>query len=191
MRNFWFLARTEYWKMVKRRGFIIGTAGIPLFLLLIMGVSIVFAISDISNQPVGYIDQSGILAAALYPAAAEEERRRVNRTAYAELQSQRDTLDAQIKVLEGKIARAEKRADNNFEMEMAALDTRNRSITDTSKQRAEQRAAEYRRLRRGYVNFARYDKGKSDIIAERPSVTLLSMLISPSLDLWSKSTSKS
>ncbi|MBE2224410.1 MAG: ABC transporter permease [Anaerolineae bacterium] len=67
MRNFWLLAKTEYWKMVKRRGFLVGTMGIPLLLVLIMGVSIMVAVGDDAELPVGYVDHSGILAAAHYP----------------------------------------------------------------------------------------------------------------------------
>ena len=73
MRNFWLLARTEYWKMVKRRGFLIGTAGIPLLLMLIMGVSIMVAVGNNTDLPIGYIDQSGILVEGLNPAETTEE----------------------------------------------------------------------------------------------------------------------
>ena len=72
MRNFWLLAKTEYWKMVKRRGFYVGTLGIPLLLTLIMGVSIMVAVGGNTEQPVGYIDHSGILATGLYPAEAAD-----------------------------------------------------------------------------------------------------------------------
>lgn len=67
MRNFWLLAKTEYWKMVKRRGFLVGTLGIPLLLVLIMGASIMVAVGNEADLPVGYVDHSGILAAAQYP----------------------------------------------------------------------------------------------------------------------------
>ena len=73
MRNFWLLAKTEYWKMVKRRGFLIGTLGIPVLLVLVMGASILVAVGSSAELPVGYIDHSGILAAELYPAEATED----------------------------------------------------------------------------------------------------------------------
>jgi len=72
MRNFWLLAKNEYWKMVKRRGFLVGTLGIPLILVLVMGVSIFVMVSDDSDLPVGYVDHSGVLAAGLLPALAED-----------------------------------------------------------------------------------------------------------------------
>jgi len=72
MRNFWLLAKTEYWKMVKRRGFYVGTLGIPVLLVLIMGVSILVATGGDTELPVGYIDHSDILAAEHYPTEAAD-----------------------------------------------------------------------------------------------------------------------
>jgi ABC-2 type transport system permease protein len=73
MRNFWLLAKAEYWKMIKRRGFWIGTLGIPVLLVVIMGFSIFVAVRNNSDLPIGYVDHSGILAGENYPPEAAED----------------------------------------------------------------------------------------------------------------------
>ena len=63
MAKMWLMARHEYLKNVRRRGFVLGTLGIPLFIILIMGVSILVAVGGENKLPLGYVDQSGVLAA--------------------------------------------------------------------------------------------------------------------------------
>lgn len=73
MRNFWVLAKNEYLKMIRRRGFYVATLGIPLILVVVMGVTIFIVGGSGNDLPVGYVDHSGILAAGLLPAGAAEE----------------------------------------------------------------------------------------------------------------------
>jgi ABC-2 type transport system permease protein len=63
--KFRLIARREYLKNVRRRSFLLATFGVPLLILAMMAVSI-FA-SDSSGGDVaslGYVDESGVLAAA-------------------------------------------------------------------------------------------------------------------------------
>jgi ABC-2 type transport system permease protein len=65
VRKFRLIARREYLKNVRRRSFLLATFGVPLLILATMGLSI-FA-SDTSGgdaTTVGYVDHSGVLAAA-------------------------------------------------------------------------------------------------------------------------------
>ncbi len=65
MRKFWLIARREYLNNVHRRSFLLATFGVPLLILAMMGLSI-FASESGGNDAatLGYVDQSGVLAAA-------------------------------------------------------------------------------------------------------------------------------
>ncbi len=67
MRNFWLMAKHEYRKMVGKRSFLLGTLSIPLIMIVAMGLSIYISIRGEDRRPVGYVDQVGILATAVYP----------------------------------------------------------------------------------------------------------------------------
>ncbi len=73
MANFWLMAKTEYWKMIKRRGFWIGTLGIPLVFVGVMFVTVLVIAWGDADLPVGYVDHSGVLAAGAIPPLAENE----------------------------------------------------------------------------------------------------------------------
>ncbi|PID85932.1 MAG: hypothetical protein CSB13_05545 [Chloroflexi bacterium] len=73
MHNFWLLMKAEYWKMVKRRGFLVSTISIPLLLVAIMAITFVVSTRNNTELPVGYVDHSGILAGEYYPAEAATE----------------------------------------------------------------------------------------------------------------------
>ncbi|MFO7540757.1 MAG: hypothetical protein R6X32_22180, partial [Chloroflexota bacterium] len=60
MRKMLLVMAHEFWRHVKRRGFILSVLGLPLLGLILM-VGTVFLILTIFNQPVGLIDQSGYL----------------------------------------------------------------------------------------------------------------------------------
>jgi len=63
MRKLWLMAKHEYLTMVRKRSFLLGTLGIPLLIVVVMGVSILAAIGGGDDRPVGYVDQAGLLSA--------------------------------------------------------------------------------------------------------------------------------
>jgi ABC-2 type transport system permease protein len=72
MHNFWLIARHEYRKLASKRSFFVATLGIPLLIVLVMGVAIFLSVSNQNDRPLGYIDQAGILRAGVSPETAEE-----------------------------------------------------------------------------------------------------------------------
>lgn len=64
MRNFWLVAKHEYLKRAGKRSFLIATLGVPLLIILVIGVSIMMAIGGGKDLPLGYVDQAGILIAS-------------------------------------------------------------------------------------------------------------------------------
>ena len=69
MHKLWLVARHEYLKIARKRTFLLGTLGMPLFFVAIMAFSILAAIGGNSRSPLGYIDHSGLLASPVVPAA--------------------------------------------------------------------------------------------------------------------------
>ena len=57
----WLVARHEYRKMVGKRSFLVGTLGLPLLIVVVMGIGIFTAVTSGSQDPVGYVDHSGFL----------------------------------------------------------------------------------------------------------------------------------
>lgn len=68
MHKLWLVARHEYLKIVRKRTFLLGTLGMPIFFIAIMAFSILAAIGGNSRSPLGYIDHSGLLASPVVPA---------------------------------------------------------------------------------------------------------------------------
>jgi ABC-2 type transport system permease protein len=64
MTKFWLVFKHEYLRHVKRRRFIFALLSIPLFMALLMGVSVLAAVLSTDRRPVGYIDQSGLFGDA-------------------------------------------------------------------------------------------------------------------------------
>ena len=65
MRNLWLMAKHEYLKIVKKKSFLVGTIGIPVLIILVMGVSILEALGQRGKLPLGYVDHAGILSEAV------------------------------------------------------------------------------------------------------------------------------
>lgn len=72
MRNFWLIARHEYRKRVSKRSFLIATLGIPMLIVLVMGVTIFLTVSNQNDSPLGYVDQAGILNPGISYEAPDE-----------------------------------------------------------------------------------------------------------------------
>jgi ABC-2 type transport system permease protein len=64
MNKFWLVCRHEYLRHVKTKRFIFALLSLPFFILLTMGIGILAVALQYNSLPVGYIDQSGVLANA-------------------------------------------------------------------------------------------------------------------------------
>lgn len=64
----WLIAKHEYRKMVGKRSFLVGTLGLPLLIIVVMGIGIFSAMTSGSQDPVGYVDQAGFLDPQVTPA---------------------------------------------------------------------------------------------------------------------------
>jgi len=75
MRNFWLVAKHEYLKTVVRRGFLVVMLAIPLGIVALIGVGIAIESMGQNNQPLGYVDQAGILDPELHRAMRDADER--------------------------------------------------------------------------------------------------------------------
>jgi ABC-2 type transport system permease protein len=82
MAKFWRVFQYEYSRHVMRRGFLFGLLSVPLIILLMAGLVLVIERSERDDRPVGYIDQSGLLARPL-PSAAGAAAPAIQIIAYA------------------------------------------------------------------------------------------------------------
>ncbi len=64
MRKFWLVCKHEYLRHVLRKRFIMAVLSVPVFIVFILGVSILAAVMSSDSRPVGYVDQSGLFADA-------------------------------------------------------------------------------------------------------------------------------
>jgi ABC-2 type transport system permease protein len=62
MEKFILVARHEYLRLVKRRSFILSTLGFPVLIGIIIAISIIASLGQRGDQPVGYVDSTGILS---------------------------------------------------------------------------------------------------------------------------------
>lgn len=58
----WLVLKYEYLRHVKQKRFIVALLSVPLFILVIMGISFLSVIFTIDNTPIGYVDNSQFLA---------------------------------------------------------------------------------------------------------------------------------
>lgn len=73
MRKFWLMARHEYLKIAGKKSFLLGTMGLPVLIVVVTAVSILATMGQRGKLPVGYVDESGLLAQALLPPVVEGE----------------------------------------------------------------------------------------------------------------------
>jgi len=66
MRKFWRVLSHEYLRHVGRKRFILALLSVPLFMLVIFGVSLLTAFLMIDNDPIGYVDPSAALNGAVF-----------------------------------------------------------------------------------------------------------------------------
>jgi ABC-2 type transport system permease protein len=60
MNKIWLVFKYEYTRHVLRKRFLVALLSMPLFIGVIMAISIVASLASINRSPVGYIDQSGM-----------------------------------------------------------------------------------------------------------------------------------
>ncbi len=73
MHNFWIVAKHEYLKIVRQKSFLWTTLGIPALMIVVMGVSILIAIGQRGDTPLGYVDHTGVLADPIQPPLEDGE----------------------------------------------------------------------------------------------------------------------
>ncbi len=62
MRNVWRVLVYEYLRHVRRKRFILMVLSMPLILVVIVGVSLLSVVLQFNSDPIGYVDQSGLLS---------------------------------------------------------------------------------------------------------------------------------
>lgn len=93
MRKLWLVAKYEYIKEARKRSFILTTLGIPLLIVAVMVVSIYVSIRNTDQRPLGYVDQSGLLAEAVMPRLDPDEEM-IELRAYSDQESARAAVEA-------------------------------------------------------------------------------------------------
>jgi ABC-2 type transport system permease protein len=72
MLNFWLIARHEFRKMIGTRTFLATTIGVPLLIVVMIGIGVLANVLGRDDRPVGIVDQAGILAPGVVPANQAE-----------------------------------------------------------------------------------------------------------------------
>jgi ABC-2 type transport system permease protein len=75
MRNLWLVAKHEYKRVVTQKSFLLTTFGLPVLMLVVMGVSILAALGGRGDLPVGYVDHAGVLSDPVMPPSEDGETR--------------------------------------------------------------------------------------------------------------------
>lgn len=95
MRNIWLVFWHEYARQVLRKRFLLVLLSLPLIIVLSGGVGVLAVAVMMNNDPIGYVDHSGLLTNPAAPAQTAE--RRVDMIAFA------DDASAQQALEEGQI----------------------------------------------------------------------------------------
>lgn len=67
MRNLFLMAQHEYAQRVRKRSFLLTALGMPLLIVFIVGITIALEINNLSDLPLGYVDEAGVLTTAISP----------------------------------------------------------------------------------------------------------------------------
>jgi ABC-2 type transport system permease protein len=73
MSKFWVVAKHEYLKIARKRSFLLGTLAMPLFFVGITALAIVVVIAGENQNPIGYVDQAGLLTAVTSLPPSEDD----------------------------------------------------------------------------------------------------------------------
>ena len=94
MRKLLIIAKHEYAKIARKRSFILGTLAMPVFFVAIMVLSVLFTVSGTDRRPLGYVDQSGVLTAAIMPAETARGEPLIDIRAFADDDAAKAALTA-------------------------------------------------------------------------------------------------
>lgn len=94
MRELWLVAKREYLTRVRQRSFRLGLLAVPLLIVVSLGVAFLLTQGRTDSRPLGYVDQSGVLAAGVSP-ALEEGEEPIAMRAFADPQAAQAALEAQ------------------------------------------------------------------------------------------------
>ncbi len=94
MRNLWLVAKHEYLKIVRQKSFLFGTLGIPVLIVVVMAVSILVALGQRGNLPLGYVDHAGILSESVTLPAPDKGEPPVAIRAFADEAAAQAALEA-------------------------------------------------------------------------------------------------
>ncbi len=94
MKKFWLVAVHEYSRHVFRRRFLLALFSVPLMIVATIVLVIVVIMINTDPTPIGYIDQSGLLAKAIPQSPAKWPERTVPMRAYLDEQSAKSDLQA-------------------------------------------------------------------------------------------------
>jgi len=98
MGSLFLVARHEYQRFVRRRSFLFSLIGMPVFLILIMGVGALTALGGGDGQTIGYVDQAGVLERQVLGTDAVEGVRPEELLAFETVEAGREAL------AEGRVA---------------------------------------------------------------------------------------
>lgn len=105
MKRMLLIARFEYMRQVRRRGFLLAAFGIPILmagmLVLLFAVALVVVLSQQTEQTVGYVDQAGVVLPAVAVSLAESDTTTSKTT--VSLQSYTDEENARRAFVAGTI----------------------------------------------------------------------------------------
>jgi ABC-2 type transport system permease protein len=94
MRKFWVVAKHEYLKILRKRSFLLGTLAMPLFFVGIMVLAIVVIIAGEDQNPIGYVDQAGLLTTVTsLPPSEDDGPNPVTLVAFADEAAARAALE--------------------------------------------------------------------------------------------------
>ena len=74
MPKMWLVAKHEYLTMVRHRSFLIGTLGLPALMAVVMTIIVLVVAGNRDSRPVGYVDESGVLAAGILPSTGSRRQ---------------------------------------------------------------------------------------------------------------------
>jgi ABC-2 type transport system permease protein len=92
MRNFWLVAKNEYLRTVARRAFVGLTLGVPVFILIMIGAIALMVHMGERDEPIGYVDQAGVLDASLHASLPDADER-VQIRPFADVESGRAAVE--------------------------------------------------------------------------------------------------
>ncbi len=94
MLKFWRVIRYEYWRQVRRRGFLMALLSVPLLLSAFFLIGFLFVQLESRTEAVAYIDEAGIMRPELWPPAASGPPRPVEMIALESETEARRALEA-------------------------------------------------------------------------------------------------